>query len=169
MKTLLKQVGSTPSIVNQFKEWRIQTLRLKPWHHSPSRHQVKAVAGLAFSGMVLLHLSASTMPDGGQGTQVTYLEPALWQSTGLVRQSVVDLYRARRFDLKSSTASSATATTTPVAAKEKTSLPGPQTLSNTDLSTPLTTPPVSHLPPPVPTQSVAAPAFDPGKTIDTNL
>jgi len=165
MKTLLKQVGSTPSIVNQFKEWRIQTLRLKHWHHSPSPQQVKAVAGLAFSGMVLVHLSASTMPDGGQGTQVTYLEPALWQSTGLVRQSVVDLYRARRFDLKSSTASSATATTTPVAAKEKTSLPGPQTLSNTDLPTP----PVGHLPPPVPTQSVAAPAFDPGKTIDTNL
>lgn len=170
MKTLLKQVSSTPSIVNQFKGWKNQTLRLKPWHQPPTPQQVKAVAGLAFSGMVLVHLSASTMPDGRQGTQVTYLDPALWQSTGLVRQAVVDLYRARRFDLESSTASSATATATPVAVKAKPSLLGPQTLPNTDLPTPPTTTPLDHpVPPQVPTQSVAAQAFDPGKTIDTNL
>ncbi len=170
MKTLLKQVRLTPSTVKQVKGWTNQTLRLKPWHHPPSPHQVKAVAGLAFSGMVLVHLSASSLPEGGRGTQVSYFDPALWQSTGLVRQSVVDLYRAHRFDLEASTASSATVTTTPVAAKEKPSLPGPQTLPNTDLPTPLTTPPVSYLPPPrVPTQSVATSAFDPRKTIDTNL
>lgn len=153
MKSLFERVRLTLFLVNRLNGWKDQSYR-----QFPTSHRVKAVAGLAFSGMVLVHLSASTMPDGGQGTQVTYLDPALWQSTGLVRQSVVDLYRARRFDLESSTASSATATATPVAAKEKTSLPGPQTLSNTDLPTP-----------PVPTQSVAAPAFDPGKTIDTNL
>lgn len=163
MKSLLKRVGLAPSTASQFKGWKNQTLRLRPWHQPTTPHQVKAVVGLAFSGMVLMQLSASSLADGRLATQVTYLDPALWKSTGSIRQSVVDLHRARRFMIESPIASAVKVNETP-------SLPGPQTLPNTSLPKTLATPPEEHLTPPrVPTQAVVSPAFDPGKTIDTNL
>lgn len=152
MKGLFKRVGLTPSLVNHLARWKDQSCR-----QFPTSHRVKAVAGLAFSGMVLVHLSANSLVDDRGHSQARFLDSALWQSTGLVRQSVVDLHRARRFMIKAPA----------VVANGEPSLPGPQTLPKTDLPT---APAADRLAPPrVPTQPVAAPAFDPGKTIDTNL
>lgn len=152
MKSLFKRIGLTPSLVNQLNRWNLQNCS-----QFPTPHRVKAVAGLAFSGMVLVHLSANSLVDARGDSQVSFLDSALWQSTGLVRQSVVDLHRARRFMIKAPA----------MVTNGEPSLPGPQTLPNTDLPA---APAGDRLAPPrVPTQPVAAAVFDPGKTIDTNL
>ena len=170
MKTLLKRVSSTPLISSQFQRWKSQTLRLKPWHQPSTPHQIKAAAGLAFSGLVLVNLTASSLPDGRQGNQVAYFDPALWESTGLVRQSVVDLHRARRYQMEPPSNSPAALDSTPTALNQPPPLSSSQTLPNTDLPQPPTTPSADSLTPPqVPSQPVTDQAFDPGKTIDTNL
>ncbi|MGB3199866.1 MAG: SpoIID/LytB domain-containing protein [Nodosilinea sp.] len=133
---------------------------------SSASTRIKVFSGLAFASLLLVQVSAS--PFGGRDNgELGTLRPALYQTTGMVRQSIVDLYRARRLLVQAAlppeTATNAAApaatappTTPPATPAGNTATPA----SSRSVPTPA--------PPPAPSASASSP-FDPGKTIDTNL
>ncbi|TVQ13418.1 MAG: SpoIID/LytB domain-containing protein [Leptolyngbya sp. DLM2.Bin27] len=110
--------------------------------------------------------------SGGRSTATAgKMNPALWQTTGLVRQSIVDLYRARRLLVQAALppdADTAAPEATPAVAPASSGQPVAATAS-----APAQTAPVgatrSLSRPAAPPAPAAASTFDPGKTIDTNL
>ena len=83
------------------QEWkRIQSLcrRAEP----KLRSRVTFVSGALLSGALILRFVP--LPAIGVTTQLQPLEESLWLSTGIVRQSIVDLYRIQRAQQKGETA-----------------------------------------------------------------
>ncbi|MEA5450124.1 SpoIID/LytB domain-containing protein [Leptolyngbya sp. CCNP1308] len=162
----------------KLKPVRLKSVRLKPlplkslqssWAMVDKGRRIKVFGGLAFASLLLVQVSA---PWGGRSSaEPGDLEPALWQTTGMVRQSIVDLYRARRLlvQVTAPPAESANATTqapktAPAAAAAPSSAataPAPAANSGSTRSLPQPSAP--------PAPSVSEASFDPGKTIDTNL
>ena len=170
----------------KLKPVRLKSAKLKPlrleglqssWRQGMGNTRLKVFGGIAFAGLLLVQISA---PGAKGNSEPRPLSPVLWQSTGMVRQSIVDLYRARRLmaqvptaagvepgsaeadseaaiapNLAPAQASSAPAASAPSAAPATNAA-----VSNRSVPQPATPPA------PRPTASVA---FDPGKTIDTNL
>jgi stage II sporulation protein D len=140
-----------------------------PWSSIDLTTRLKVLGGLTFAGLVLV------VPVVGRGSaQPSTLRPALWGTTGLVRQSIVDLYRARRLLVQVAVAPNATADTGELA----TTADPTASSANPTAGSPVV--PVStasagaqgSVPqpasPPAPRAATNV-AFDPGKTIDTNL
>ncbi|MBE9159116.1 SpoIID/LytB domain-containing protein [Nodosilinea sp. LEGE 06152] len=120
---------------------------------------------------MLVQVSAS--PLGNRDNDKTgTLKPALWQTTGMVRQSIVDLYRARRVlvqaTLPPETATDATEAPNETAKAAATAPPSAQPAAPSGSATPQAS--SRSVPQPsAPPAPAAASNFDPGKTIDTNL
>ncbi|MEL6764413.1 MAG: hypothetical protein AAFO87_12280, partial [Cyanobacteria bacterium J06607_6] len=73
------------------QEWqRIQ--HLSSWRPKLGRRQLMLASGGLFSGALVLSMVPLAF---GEGTSQPWQE-SLWRSTGLVRQTVVDLYRLER-------------------------------------------------------------------------
>ncbi|PZU98148.1 MAG: stage II sporulation protein [Leptolyngbya sp.] len=113
-------------------------------------------------------VQVSAAPFGGrENNKAGNLSPALWQSTGMVRQSIVDLYRARRLLVQATRPAGGEATPpaakAPVAAAAAAKAPTPTPATNSGATRSLPQPSA----PPAPNNAGAS--FDPGKTIDTNL
>ncbi|HSM83786.1 MAG TPA: SpoIID/LytB domain-containing protein [Nodosilinea sp.] len=126
--------------------------------------KLKVFGGLAFAGLVLVQVSASPL-DGLRGADNDgQLSPALWQTTGLVRQSIVDLYRARRLMAQASVAPAGETAAAPPAASAAAPASAPDGPSTPGAPSAGSQP----APPPAP-QTAANVNFDAGKTIDTNL
>ncbi len=177
---------------------RLQPVKLKPvtlkpldlgkrwsyWAAADKTTRLTLAGGVAFAGLVLTQIPLSPLALGRQPSQAEPLKSSLWQTTGNVRQSVVDLYRARRVLIQSAIAAppnpetesvvdataseSATDGATSVASRTSaTGAPAP----NGQTATTGSRPQGKALPRPTapPSGPVAASAFDPSKTIDTNL
>jgi stage II sporulation protein D len=153
--------------------------------------KVRLAGGIVFAGLVLTQVPPSPLSLMGQSdASPEPVEAALWQSTGTVRQSIVELYRARRLLIQSATvaesAASPQADATPEALSPGQASPN-QAGTNSSASqaeTSTTTPSSSGQPastaqsagkalprpsaPPNPAAQTQAP-FDPSKTIDTNM
>jgi hypothetical protein len=134
-----------------------------PWVGKGKLARLKIFGGLAFASLLLVQVSS---PRGGlRGAQSGQLEPVLWQTTGMVRQSIVDLYRARRLLAQAAVPSDAEAPTGAAASPAQPAKPpAPQSTATAAAAKSVPQPAA----PPVP-QAAAAVDFDPGKTIDTNL
>ena len=163
----------------RLKSVRLQPLNIKPLRRSKDGSQepvpvgnpsnrIKVFGGLAFASLLLVQVSASPLGDRGNGKPGT-LSPALWQTTGMVRQSIVDLYRARRLlvqaALRPETATDATDATAPTA--QAAPLPSAQPAVSAGATAQASSRSVPQ--PAAPPAPAAASSFDPGKTIDTNL
>ncbi len=160
----------------KLKPLNLESLR-SPWLTGDRTTRLKLLGSLAFAGVVLVQVSPSSLGGLKGGAEPDTLSPVLWQSTGMVRQSIVDLYRARR--LLAQAAATPTAEGSPQApasaanpqhqaaqTTHQTSPPGGGT--GTPASSPATATESRPAAPAVPNAPVSA-AFDPGKTIDTNL
>lgn len=164
---------------------RLKAVRLKPLNLKPLRWpkgsplgsvpavannpsaRIKVFSGLAFASLLLVQVSASPLVGRDNGKLGT-LEPALYQTTGMVRQSIVDLYRARRLLVQAAlppeTATDAAAPTATAAAS-----PAPSAAPASSTASPTRARSVpTPAPPPTP-KADASGTFDPSKTIDTNL
>jgi stage II sporulation protein D len=127
--------------------------------------RMTVVGGLAFASLLLVQVSSPL--GNSRNATLTNLEPALWQTTGMVRQSIVDLYRARRLLVQSSAPAAAdpaqaSSSEAPAAPSAPATDPSSATTTSSGQSRSVS-PPAA---PPVP-RAVAA--VDPSKTIDTNL
>ncbi|MEP0900313.1 SpoIID/LytB domain-containing protein [Nodosilinea sp. FACHB-13] len=137
--------------------------------------RIKIFGGLVFAGLLLVQVSAA--PFGGRDTKAGNLSPVLWETTGMVRQSIVDLYRARRLlvqaTLPANDAAAGTAAKAPAPAAKTPAAPaGPAAKALAPAANPTANSgPTRSLPQPSapPAPNNAGAAFDPGKTIDTNL
>jgi stage II sporulation protein D len=171
--------------LSQLKPIRLKSVQLKPlnlrslrpWDKTAPSMRLKMAGGLVFAGLVLTQFSASPVSVLRSPSEPKSLDSSLWESTGLVRQSIVDLYRARRLLIQSGVVMASTAA-------QDTSAPAAAPVSQTS-STPQATaaaPSASSSPaipsqgatktlpqPKAPPAPVAASTFDPAKTIDTNL
>ncbi|MGG6240153.1 SpoIID/LytB domain-containing protein [Nodosilinea sp. AN01ver1] len=132
--------------------------------------RIKVFSGLAFASLLLVQVSASPLGNRDNGKSGT-LKPALWQTTGMVRQSIVDLYRARRVLVQAAlppdTATDAAAPPAPAAKAAATASPSAQPAASSSAASQASSRSVPQ-PSAPPTPAVAS-NFDPGKTIDTNL
>jgi hypothetical protein len=173
----LKAVKLTPLNPQALRWSKTGPLGSVSWAKIEGR-RLKVLGGLAFAGLVCMQVSAAPlgglMGKSGQNT----LSPALWQTTGMVRQSIVDLYRARRVlaQIAAAPGSGAKPTGAPAAASSTPkAAPGPEpSNSKAGASNPAANPPAAASTLPQPTapptaNGGASVAFDPSKTIDTNL
>ncbi|MBD2233113.1 SpoIID/LytB domain-containing protein [Phormidium tenue FACHB-1052] len=121
-------------------------------------------------------VQVSATPFGGRDTKAGNLSPVLWETTGMVRQSIVDLYRARRLLVQATLPADGEATSTAV--KAPTAIPAASAPASPAVKAPAASTnqatnsgAARSLPQPSapPAPSNAGAAFDPGKTIDTNL
>ncbi|WP_225885317.1 SpoIID/LytB domain-containing protein [Leptolyngbya sp. KIOST-1] len=165
---------------------RLKSVKLKPLHlkslpwpksfaqrplaegaTSPSA-RIKVFGGLAFASLLLVQVSAA--PLSGRSGKPEVLRPALWETTGMVRQSIVDLYRARRLLVQAAVPPSAA---TPAEAEVAPAAASPTPAAQPVAAAPSPTTPQTNsrsLPRPAsPPAPSAVSNFDPGKTIDTNL
>ncbi len=161
---------------------RLKSVRLKPLHTKPlpsplamgnKSRRIKIFGGLVFASLLLVQVSAA--PFGGRDSKAGNLSPALWQTTGMVRQSIVDLYRARRLlvqaTLPTKDEAAVTAAKAPTAASAPVAAASP-TKSQAQAAQPASNSgPTRSLPQPSapPAPNTAGASFDPDKTIDTNL
>jgi stage II sporulation protein D len=159
----------------QLKPLNLRSLR--PWDKAAPSMRLKMAGGLVFAGLVLTQFSASPVSVLRSPSEPKSLDSSLWESTGLVRQSIVDLYRARRLLIQSGVVMASTAapdTSAPAAAPVSQTSPSPQaTAAAPSASSSPATPSqgaAKTLPQPqAPPSPAAASTFDPAKTIDTNL
>jgi stage II sporulation protein D len=188
--------GSWKARLPQLKPVRLKPVKLRPlplklrwstWAAGEKTARLKLAGGMVFAGLVLTQLPASPLAMGRQPSTPKIITSPLWQTTGVVRQSIVDLYRARRVLLQSAMAEEQARTAMAPQATADSSTDGASTPPN-GAATPAATAPTSApgsspaaatshggqgkaLPRPVapPSAPVATSAFDPNKTIDTNL
>lgn len=169
----LKTVRLRPLDRRQLHRSKTNPKRLSSWASGSSIARLKLFGGLTFASLLLVQVS-SPLGSRNQASPGT-MNPVLWQTTGMVRQSIVDLYRARRLlvqatvppeAMPSGAATEAAAAIAPDRAIA-TSVPASDAASanNRNFANP------KSLPSPAapPTLNAEASAFDPGKTIDTNL
>ncbi|WOD37449.1 SpoIID/LytB domain-containing protein [Nodosilinea sp. E11] len=175
-KARLPKLGSV-----QLKSVRLKPLHLRwpqtgslgrsPWVTGEKGARLKVFGGLAFASLLLVQVSS---PLGSHNTaKPRTLSPALWQTTGMVRQSIVDLYRARRL-LVQATIPAEPETASPnaaAAAPPPSGQPVVASAAATAQPQATTTGAARSLPQPAapPAPAAANSAFDPSKTIDTNL
>lgn len=179
MKSLQKQPGSVPK-GTQAKTPTTAPPKFRPvfpGRGSQSPRRLTIAGSVVFAGLVLTQVPASPLALARSGPEPTALNSSLWESTGLVRQSVVELYRARRLlmpaMLPNPTATNAPAPVAPAAS------PAANPTATTAAASPSAAPSPSvaasssaarTLPrPQEPPQPAPATVFDPAKTIDTNL
>ena len=168
---------------------RLKAVRLKPlnlprlhwskaglrgalgWASGKHAAPLKVFGGLAFASLLLVQVSSplGSRSNADSGT----MSPALWQTTGMVRQSIVDLYRARRLLVQSTLPvdpSAAGAETAPSAAPASPGQPVASAAANAPAQS-ASVGGTKSLPQPAdpPAPNAANSAFDPSKTIDTNL
>ncbi|MEP0927900.1 MULTISPECIES: SpoIID/LytB domain-containing protein [Cyanophyceae] len=167
----------------RLKSARVKPLRSKPlswsWALGNKSRRIKVFGGLVFASLLLVQVSAA--PFGGRDTKAGNLSPVLWETTGMVRQSIVDLYRARRLLVQATLPTDGEAVST--AAKAPTAAPAAAAAAAPAPASPAAKAPAASanqatnsgatrsLPQPSapPAPNSAGTSFDPGKTIDTNL
>jgi hypothetical protein len=139
-----------------------------PWAASSSSTRIKVFGGLAFASLLLVQVSASPFGERDNSKPGT-LRPALWQTTGMVRQSIVDLYRARRLLVQAALPpETATNAATDAPASAAAAPPSAQPAVASSGATPQASSRSVPQPSAPPAPAVAS-SFDPSKTIDTNL
>jgi len=162
------QLARSKPLENQalgFSSWRLLWEKSSP----VSRLQV---TGVALVGLVLTQVPGSPLSLLKSPSSASSLDSSLWESTGLVRQSIVDLYRARRLLIQSRAVATSPDQESSEAATSKPAQPSkasPGTANSAQggnaTSAGSTTVPQPEAPP----SSAVAASFDPSKTIDTNL
>ncbi|MGF1571041.1 MAG: SpoIID/LytB domain-containing protein [Nodosilinea sp.] len=158
---------------------RLRSIKLKPiglghlrspWAKTGRSARLKLAGTLAFAGVVITQFPASPLSVLHSPAVPGTVDSALWLSTGMVRQSIVDLYRARRL-MAQSIAPSASDAATPKPSGSANVANG-AAASTAPSRSGSAGAPAQTLPqpqaPPAPA-AVGATPFDPGKTIDTNL
>lgn len=189
MKSLQKQPRhvsrGTPAETPKTAHPRLRPPALGPGSWSSRRFTVAGSA--VFAGLILTQVPASPLALARSGSEPIALNSTLWESTGLVRQSVVELYRARRLLMPAMLTNSAATrptttnpTTTNPTATSPTASSAPAARPAANAATPV----ASSSPaaassaaaaartlakPQEPPQPAPATVFDPAKTIDTNL
>ena len=164
----LKSVRLKPINLQRLRWSKADPRGLWAWASGQPATPLKVFGGLAFASLLLVQVSSplGSRSNASPGT----MRPALWQTTGMVRQSIVDLYRARRLLVQTSLPidpAAAEAEATPTAAP---AAPG-QPVANSAAANAATAGRARSLPQPAapPAPNAAGSAFDPAKTIDTNL
>jgi stage II sporulation protein D len=118
-----------------------------------------AASGLVFASVVLAQVTLPRgTPPSNRPSQTATFQDSLWQTTGVVRQSIVGLYRAQRvLQPQAEAAAPAEATTSaqPAATPAAAAAPAAPAMTAAAPATP-----------PVPTQRTTV---KPGSTIDANL
>ncbi|MGF1516864.1 MAG: SpoIID/LytB domain-containing protein [Nodosilinea sp.] len=127
---------------------------------------------MAFASLLLVQVSSpfGSRSNANSGT----MRPALWQTTGMVRQSIVDLYRARRLLVQTTLPIDPAVAEAETAPATASAVPGQPVANSAPANAPSQSANVGaarSLPRPTapPAPNAAGSAFDPGKTIDTNL
>lgn len=174
MTSLRKQPGNSP------KGATIQWYRLGQASLKDRPRRLAIAGSVAFVGLVLTQVPASPLALARPSVEPTAINSRLWESTGLVRQSVVDLHRARRLLMPTTLPTAATtrapasepanaANVTPASAPVAPAS-APVASASAPASAPASTSTTRTLPQPQePPQPAPATVFDPAKTIDTNL
>jgi stage II sporulation protein D len=142
----------------------------------PRASRLRLAGGLFFTGLVLTQVPPSPLARLGPAPAPARLESSLWQSTGTVRQSIVELYRTRRLLIQTAGVADSEA---PEPSASAAATPNPETVANPAPPAPQATAEAAPAPttgkplprPAAPPQPAATEAvsFDPSKTIDTNL
>jgi stage II sporulation protein D len=169
----------------KLKPVRLKSVKLKPlrleglqssWRQGMGNTRLKVMGGLACAGLLLVQIVA---PGAKGNSEPRPLSPVLWQSTGMVRQSIVDLYRARRLMVQVPPAAEgepdaaavdgepvppSTAAAPTLATSSASAPSAAASAANGAAGRPIPQPAA----PPAP-RSATNVAFDPGKPIDTNL
>lgn len=139
-----------------------------PWAAYSSSGRLKVFGGLAFASLVLFQVSA--VPFGGQtNTKPGTLRPVLWQSTGMVRQSIVDLYRARRLLVQAAVPPDGSAEAGDTAPSRAPAPPTAQSAATVGASASVSAPAAPQAAAPPAPKAAPSSNVDLGKTIDTNL
>lgn len=176
----LRRPSLRPVRLRRLKSIRLTALYPETGRQAKTTQRVQVAGGMALAGLLLTQVPLAPTSLWRSPTETVMIQSSLWESTGLVRQSVVDLYRARRLFMQSTTPatppsqdSSATGTSASTASGA-TAPATPSTAPSTSAS-PRTTAPTTSISsrtvpqPPAPPSPAVNVAFDPAKTIDTNL
>ncbi len=177
-KTQLPRLRTVRLKAVRLKPLNLQRLRwskagprgLLSWASGKHAVPLKVFGGVAFASLLLVQVSSplGSRSNANSGT----MRPALWQTTGMVRQSIVDLYRARRLLVQTTLPVDPSAAGAEAAPSAAPAAPGkPVTNSAAAPAPAANVGEARSLPQPAapPAPSAAGSAFDPGKTIDTNL
>lgn len=165
----LRQPSLRPVRIAPFKAINLQAFYPKAWRQANMAKRLRVAGSMALAGLILTQVPTAPTALWRTATTPTLMQSSLWESTGLVRQSVVDLYRARRMFIQAApdlgpNASDPAPTGTPSAP------PTAGMASGLAASSPSPTPTDRSLPqPPSLPRATVGGGFDPTKTIDTNL
>ncbi|QQE65010.1 stage II sporulation protein [Leptolyngbya sp. BL0902] len=166
----LKSVRSLP-----IKIPNLGAFQIPAWRAVQASRRLQILGGLALAGLVITPLSLASVHRRGAPSAPAMVQSSLWEATGLVRQSVVDLHRIQRLAMQAGMATpnldapdAASTVEEDAALASAPSAPAapsaPQTSTVVSAASSRTVP----QPPPAPSPAINV-AFDPAKTIDTNL
>lgn len=178
----LRQPSLRPVRLRRPTSIHLTSLYPGTWRQGTPPKRIQIAGGMALAGLVLTQLPVAPTSLWRTPTEPVAAQSSLWESAGLVRQSVVDLYRARRLFMQAApppdralsaqtpAPSTAEAATASLASTPATAGVAPSTASAAPAA-PSASPRANRsLPqPPTPPRPATNAAFDPAKTIDTNL
>jgi stage II sporulation protein D len=165
--------------LKSLKSINLTTFYPEPWRTRIAPHRMQVAGGMALAGLVLTQVPIAPTSLWRTPAEPVAVQSSLWEATGLVRQSVVDLYRARRIFMQAAPPSAQVPSTqapgrsvaegSPMANAASTVAPAsaPPTASSSASAAPRANQSVPQ--PPAPPRPATNAAFDPAKTIDTNL
>lgn len=164
-----------PARITPLHALNLTALYPAAWRQARGTRRLQLAGGLMVAGLLLTQVPMAPTALWRASADPVPMQSSLWESTGIVRQSVVDLHRARRMFIQESMATARPAPaetegsappTVPLAAPVGDS-PPPPPVAAAPSATPVTARTVAQ--PPVAPPAAAPGAFDPAKTIDTNL
>lgn len=176
----LRRPSLRPVRLRRLKSIRLTALYPETGRQAKTTQRVQVAGGMALAGLLLTQVPLAPTSLWRAPTETVMIQSSLWESTGLVRQSVVDLYRARRLFMQSTTPATppsqdSSATGTSVSTASGATAPATPSTAPSTSASPRTAAPTTSISsrtvpqPPAPPSPAVNVAFDPAKTIDTNL
>ncbi|MEB3288702.1 MAG: SpoIID/LytB domain-containing protein [Leptolyngbya sp.] len=171
----LRQLHLRPVRTSPVKALNLQAFYPSSWQRAKATKRLQMAGGMVFAGLLLTQIPTAPTALWSTPSEPVSFQSSLWSSTGLVRQSVVDLYRAQRLLMEVALEPGAAPDPT-VAAPAATPSRANPLASAAPMTAAQATPTVATAnpsrtvpqPPALPSPAVNV-AFDPAKTIDTNL
>jgi stage II sporulation protein D len=174
----LRQLHLRPVRTSPVKALNLQSFYPSSWQRAKATKRLQIAGGIVFAGALLTQIPTAPTAFWPAASEPASFQSSLWASTGLVRQSVVDLYRVQRLfmevALESGDASEAPVNTTAAAPGTANSMASAAPMTAAQAASTVasvTANPAARTVPQPPTlpRSAVNVAFDPAKTIDTNL
>ena len=169
----LRQLHLRPVRTSPMKTLNLQAFYPSTWRRAKAAKRLQIAGGIIFAGLLITQIPPAPTTLWQPFSAPTSLQSSLWASTGLVRQSVVDLYRVQRLfmEVTLDPGGAPDATATPRMANPMVSAAPMTAAQAASTVTSVTANPAARTvpqPPALPSPAVNV-AFDPAKTIDTNL